>query len=179
MQDCVKNNLLCDIPAFSSKVPMYNSAGWHLGSFMVHRQIQSRFIADVEGKSICEFEHKSDYPALRAIYERQGDKNTEHRWSLGRFTNEKTGNTYSSNYEVLTQRSARGKRIQVGRGVLWNKDTPNSCIMHLSMGRCSEVNNSHVATDALLKTLGLSMMDKKYIRNSSEKNHTHEWTFKK
>lgn len=38
VQDCVKNNLLCDIPAFSSKVPMYNSAGWHLGSFMVHRK---------------------------------------------------------------------------------------------------------------------------------------------
>jgi hypothetical protein len=168
VQDCVKNNLLCDIPAFSSKVPMYNSAGWHLGSFMVHRKY-SRDLLRMWKEELFTGKHKSDYPALRAIYERQGDKNTEHRWSLGKFTNEKTGNTYSSNYEVLTSDPARGETYSSWRDVLWNKDTPNSCIMHLSMGRCSENNNGHVATDALIKTLGLSMMDKKYCSGTSRK----------
>ena len=168
VQDCVKNNLLCDIPAFSSKVPMYNSAGWHLGSFMVHRKY-SRDLLRMWKEELFTGKHKSDYPALRVIYERQEDKNTEHRWNLGKFTNEKTGNTYSSNYEVLTSDPARGETYSSWRDVLWNKDTPNSCIMHLSMGRCSEVNNGHVATDALLKTLGLSMMDKKYCSGTPRK----------
>ncbi|CAL6335074.1 unnamed protein product [Bathycoccus prasinos] len=123
VQDCVKNNLLCDIPAFSSKVPMYNSAGWHLGSFMVHR--------------------KYSRDLLRM-------------WKEELFT-------------VLTSDPARGETYSSWRDVLWNKDTPNSCIMHLSMGRCSENNNGHVATDALIKTLGLSMMDKKYCSGTSRK----------
>jgi len=168
VQDCVKNNLLCDIPTFSSKVPMYNSAGWHLGSFMVHRKY-SQDLLRMWKEELYTGKYVTDYPALRALHGRQEESNTDHRWSLGKFTTEKTGNTYSERREVLTSDPAQGEAYSNWRDVLWSKKTPNSCIMHLSTGRCSEDNNGHVATDALIKTLGLSMMDKKYCPGTPRK----------
>ena len=155
---CARNNLMCAIPEFSHATPMYTSlgsAGWHVGSFMVHRVFSAKLLREWK-EEFFTGRHISDYPAIEALYERQERTgNLLKRWDIGHFTRPRTGNTYSHDWSVLTSDPSAGEMYSAWRDVIFDKKTPNSCIMHLTTGRCSELNSGTVATDALIRSLGL------------------------
>ena len=63
---------------------------------------------------------------------------------------------YTPDVNVLTSEPDAGETYSSWRDVGFDKNTPNSCIMHLTTGRCSERNSGAVATDALIRSLGLT-----------------------
>lgn len=168
VKDCIKRNLLCALPKLNDELVIFNSAGWHMGSFMVHRDYSKKLLKDWKEELFKE-NYASDYLALKALFERQQKQNSEFKWKIGRYTTEKTGNSYSSDHAVLRSDPSVGEKFSSWRDVLWDKNTPNSCVMHLTTGRCSESNNGHAATDALINSLGLSAADKKYCPGTPRK----------
>ena len=154
---CAQNNLMCAIPKFSYATPMYTSLGstaWHVGSFMVHRVYSKNMLREWK-EELFTGNHISDYPALEALFERQSAKGSVlSRWDIGRFT--QSGTMYTPDVSVLTSDPDAGETYSSWRDVGFDKNTPNSCIMHLTTGRCSERNSGAVATDALIRSLGLT-----------------------
>ena len=157
VDNCANDNLLCSLPIFSEKVPLYNTWGSHVGSFMAHRKHSENLLRRWK-QELYTGKHVSDYPALQALYDKQGtDEDT--RWELGHFVSGNFAeNSYSPDLRVLRAEEAAGEQLAHWRDVMFEKDTPNSCIMHLTQGRCARSNNGRVATDALLQTLGLSTL---------------------
>ena len=154
--DCATRNLLCAVPEFSEKFPLYNTWGWHVGSFMAHRKYSSGLLREWKEEFLTG-KYVSDYPALKVVYERQNTSDINNRWRLGHFVSGNfTTNSYSNDQKVLTSDAEAGEQYSSWRDVIWDKTTPNSCIMHLTQGRCAEANNGPIATDALVRSLGLS-----------------------
>jgi hypothetical protein len=147
VHNCAKNNLLCSIPTFSSEVSIYITKKWHVGSFMVHRKYSQKMLEDWK-LELFKGVYASDYIALEALYRRQ--RRTQNEWGVRYFTTRKTGSSYSSDTAVLVSDPTMGENYSSWRDVIFNRNTPNSCIMHLTTGRCSEKKNGHVATDALV-----------------------------
>jgi hypothetical protein len=169
VDNCANDNLLCSLPTFSEKVPLYNTWGSHVGSFMAHRKHSENLLRRWK-QELYTGQHVSDYPALQALYDEQGT-NTDDRWEIGRFVSGNFAkNSYSPDLRVLRAEEAAGEQLAHWRDVMWDRHTPNSCIMHLTQGRCARSNNGRVATDALLRTLGLSTLgDVKYCAGTPRK----------
>ena len=155
---CARNNLMCAIPEFSHATPMYTSLGsaaLHVGSFMVHRVFSQKLLREWK-EELFTGRHISDYPAIKEVYERQRRYRGDH-WDVGRYT--RTNNSYVADVSVLASDPDEGETYSSWRDVFFDKKTPNSCVMHLTTGRCSERNSGSVATDALIRTLGMRTPD--------------------
>ena len=155
VDNCANDNLLCSFPQFSELYPIYNTCDTHVGSFMVHRTFSAKLLSDWK-REFLSGAHISDYPALKYLYDNQGKVRADKKWEYGRFVSGNfVMNTYSGDTRVLRAKAENGESLTHWRDVIWDKETPNSCIMHLTGGRCSKKNNGPVATDALIATLGL------------------------
>jgi hypothetical protein len=155
VDNCANDNLLCSFPQFSELYPIYNTWDAHVGSFMVHRTFSAKLLSDWK-REFLSGTHISDYPALKYLYDNQGNVRADKKWEYGRFVSGNfVMNSFSSDTRVLRAEAEHGETLTHWRDVIWDKETPNSCIMHLTGGRCSKKNNGPVATDALIATLGL------------------------
>ena len=153
VDNCANDNLLCSFPRFSERYPIYNTWDTHVGSFMVHRKFSAKLLSDWK-REFLSGTHISDYPALKYLHDNQ--VHADEKWEYGRFVSGNfVMNSYSGDTRVLRAEAEHGETLTHWRDVIWDKETPNSCIMHLTGGRCSKKNNGPVATDALIATLGL------------------------